>query len=66
LEHARLYSQLTVWLDSLTALRAIDTAITSSFDLDWSLGILLVVYFALSQMLDTRKKFARRTYRFAE
>ncbi|MGZ5024969.1 MAG: complex I subunit 1/NuoH family protein, partial [Chthoniobacterales bacterium] len=32
----------------------------------WSLGIILVVYFALSQMLDTRRKFAPRTYRFAE
>ncbi len=32
----------------------------------WSLGIVLVAYFALSQLLDTRKKFAPRTYRFAE
>jgi len=32
----------------------------------WSLGVIAVVYFALSVLLDTRKKFARRTYRFAE
>ena len=32
----------------------------------WSLGVIAVVYFALSILLDTRKKFARRTYRFAE
>jgi NADH-quinone oxidoreductase subunit H len=32
----------------------------------WSLGVLAVVYFALSRFLDTGKKFAPRTYRFAE
>jgi NADH-quinone oxidoreductase subunit H len=32
----------------------------------WSLGLIAVVYFTLSILLDTRKKFARRTYRFAE
>ena len=32
----------------------------------WSLGVLAVVYTALSILLDTEKKFARRTYRFAE
>ncbi len=32
----------------------------------WSLAILGVVYIALSILLDTRKKFATRTYRFAE
>jgi NADH-quinone oxidoreductase subunit H len=32
----------------------------------WSLGIIAVVYFILSIFLDTRKKFAPRTYRFAE
>ncbi len=32
----------------------------------WSSGILLLVYFALAQMLDARRKFAPRTYRFAE
>ena len=32
----------------------------------WSLGVLAVVYTALSILLDTGKKFARRTYRFAE
>jgi NADH-quinone oxidoreductase subunit H len=32
----------------------------------WSLGVLGVVYIALSILLDTRKKFATRTYRFAE
>ena len=32
----------------------------------WSLGIIAVVYFTLSILLDTRKKFARRTYHFAE
>jgi len=32
----------------------------------WSLGIILAAYFALSQLLDTRRKFAPRTYRFAE
>ena len=32
----------------------------------WSLAVLGVVYIALSILLDTRKKFATRTYRFAE
>ena len=32
----------------------------------WSLGVLAVVYIALSWLLDTGKKFAPRTYRFAE
>lgn len=32
----------------------------------WSLVVIAVVYVILSWMLDTRKKFAPRTYRFAE
>jgi NADH-quinone oxidoreductase subunit H len=32
----------------------------------WSLVVIAVAYTALSILLDTRKKFARRTYRFAE
>ena len=32
----------------------------------WSLAVVTVVYLALSRALDTRKKFAARTYRFAE
>jgi NADH-quinone oxidoreductase subunit H len=32
----------------------------------WSFAIIAVVYFALSLLLDTRQKFAPRTYRFAE
>src|SRR5712692_7909282 len=32
----------------------------------WSFGVIAIVYFTLSILLDTRKKFARRTYRFAE
>jgi len=32
----------------------------------WSLAVLGVVYIALSILLDTRKKFGPRTYRFAE
>jgi hypothetical protein len=32
----------------------------------WSLGVIAVVYVALSRLIDTRKKFATRTYRFAE
>jgi len=32
----------------------------------WSFAIIAVVYFALSLLLDTRRKFAPRTYRFAE
>jgi len=31
-----------------------------------SLGVIAVVYIALSWLIDTRKKFATRTYRFAE
>ena len=32
----------------------------------WSAAIIAVVYFALSRLLETRRKFAPRTYRFAE
>ena len=32
----------------------------------WSLAVIAVIYFILSMLLDTRKKFATRTYRFAE
>jgi NADH-quinone oxidoreductase subunit H len=32
----------------------------------WSLLLIAVVYFTLSIFLDTRRKFATRTYRFAE
>jgi NADH-quinone oxidoreductase subunit H len=32
----------------------------------WSLAVIAVVYVALSLFLDTRRKFAPRTYRFAE
>jgi NADH-quinone oxidoreductase subunit H len=32
----------------------------------WSLLVIVAVYIALSRLLDTRKKFATRTYRFAE
>ena len=32
----------------------------------WSLVVIALVYLALSRLLDTRKKFAPRTYRFAE
>ncbi len=32
----------------------------------WSLAVVALVYLALSRLLDTRKKFAPRTYRFAE
>jgi NADH-quinone oxidoreductase subunit H len=32
----------------------------------WSFAVIAVVYFALSILLDTRRKFAPRTYRFAE
>jgi NADH-quinone oxidoreductase subunit H len=32
----------------------------------WSLAVIAVVYLILSFMLDTRRKFAPRTYRFAE
>jgi NADH-quinone oxidoreductase subunit H len=32
----------------------------------WSLAVIAVVYFTLSILLETKKKFAPRTYRFAE
>jgi NADH-quinone oxidoreductase subunit H len=32
----------------------------------WSLGVVALVYFVLSRLVDTKKKFAPRTYRFAE
>jgi NADH-quinone oxidoreductase subunit H len=32
----------------------------------WSLALIAIVYFALSWLLDTRKRFGPRTYRFAE
>ncbi len=32
----------------------------------WSLAVIVIVYLALSQLLETGKKFAPRTYRFAE
>jgi len=32
----------------------------------WSLGVIAAAYIALSILLDTQKKFAPRTYRFAE
>jgi NADH-quinone oxidoreductase subunit H len=32
----------------------------------WSLAVIALVYLALSRLLDTRRKFATRTYRFAE
>ena len=32
----------------------------------WSLAVVAAVYFTLSLLLDTRRKFAPRTYRFAE
>ena len=32
----------------------------------WSLAIVAIVYLTLSRLLDTKKRFARRTYRFAE
>ena len=32
----------------------------------WSLFVIVIVYAALSILLDTRRKFARRVYRFAE
>lgn len=41
LEHARLYSQTERRLENLTALRTIDSAIASSFDINLTLGILL-------------------------
>jgi PAS domain S-box-containing protein len=41
LEHGRLYSQMEQTLENLTALRAIDNAITGTFDLNLALGVLL-------------------------
>jgi NADH-quinone oxidoreductase subunit H len=32
----------------------------------WSFAVVALIYLALSQLLDTKKKFAPRTYRFAE
>ena len=32
----------------------------------WSLGVIAIIYVALSLLLDTRRKLAPRTYRFAE
>ena len=32
----------------------------------WSLGIVTIVYLGLSRVMDTKRKFAPRTYRFAE
>jgi NADH-quinone oxidoreductase subunit H len=32
----------------------------------WSLVVVAIVYFGLSRLVDTKKKFAPRTYRFAE
>jgi hypothetical protein len=32
----------------------------------WSLGVVALVYIVLSRLLNTRKKLATRTYRFAE
>jgi hypothetical protein len=32
----------------------------------WSLGLIVAVYLALSRFLGTGKKFAPRTYRYAE
>jgi NADH-quinone oxidoreductase subunit H len=32
----------------------------------WSLAVIAIVYVALSRLLETKKKFAPRTYRFAE
>jgi NADH-quinone oxidoreductase subunit H len=32
----------------------------------WSLGVVAIVYFGLSRLVDTKKRFAPRTYRFAE
>ncbi len=41
LAHARLYTQTERRLENLTALRVVDTAIASSFDVNFTLGILL-------------------------
>jgi hypothetical protein len=32
----------------------------------WSMAVIAIVYLTLSRLLDTSKKFAPRTYRFAE
>jgi NADH-quinone oxidoreductase subunit H len=32
----------------------------------WSLGVVAIVYFGLSRLVDTKKRFSPRTYRFAE
>jgi NADH-quinone oxidoreductase subunit H len=32
----------------------------------WSLAVIAIVYLVLSRVLETKKRFARRTYRFAE
>jgi NADH-quinone oxidoreductase subunit H len=32
----------------------------------WSLGVVAIVYFVLSRLVDAKKRFAPRTYRFAE
>jgi NADH-quinone oxidoreductase subunit H len=32
----------------------------------WSLGVIAIVYFGLSRLVDTKKQFAPRVYRFAE
>ena len=32
----------------------------------WSLGVIAIVYIGLSRLVDTKKRFAPRTYRFAE
>jgi NADH-quinone oxidoreductase subunit H len=32
----------------------------------WSLGVIVIVYFGLSRLVDTKKQFAPRIYRFAE
>jgi NADH-quinone oxidoreductase subunit H len=32
----------------------------------WSLGVVAIVYVGLSRLVDTKKRFAQRTYRFAE
>jgi NADH-quinone oxidoreductase subunit H len=32
----------------------------------WSLGVVAIVYFGLSRLVDTKKRFTPRTYRFAE
>ncbi len=41
LEHARLYSQTERRLENLAALRTVDTAIASSFEINFTMGILL-------------------------